>query len=679
MATYEDLSEPKIDQAAGTDGDKPLGPYQQDDEKLIDIIMRWYRDASKFKAPILKKRKTDHQMYAGKQYAQPDVDAAKLIKRVQLTINMILSIICAVEGEERTDRQEMKFYGNGEDDDNAANALNLILKWIMQGCGGEFALSEEFRDGIIAGEGWVVPEVDYFDDPEGLIKLVFVADTEIFDDPLCKTPTSTDSRFIIRVKQMTEDELEARWPGKAAELQAACGLEGFGVESDGKGYRDIYLEPNNTESTKLYDCSTKMWSVMETWWHQIEPGWVVVNEQTGLLEEKTPEEFEALKGQREQEIAGARMQVMQMVAGARQGMAPPSMPAMPGMPQPMMAPPMLPPIPQPLQAKQRPVRRFYQAFTSYKVLLEKQPSPLPRLKRFPYVPFRALFDRDAGEWFGIVRSITDVQKQHNVEQSVIVQLMQHMPKASWMGPKGSFHNKQEWQSKAGQTGQMLEYNGQRGKPEQIVTPPMPRHLVDMASVRPQTMRDISGVNVEMTGQRQGSDAGVVMEMRKKAAKTGLAPIFDNFRHTKIELGKVLLAYIQTYVSIGRRIRVVGPEGAKAAMMTTDMSIGRYDITVEETNSTVNDRIATLNILQTTLPQMMKAGISIPPDFIDLMPMPPHVRDAWKRQMAWQMTLNNQLPPPGWEPGMSIPMPGMPGMPPGAPPGAPPAPAQPPQQ
>jgi hypothetical protein len=84
-------------------------------------------------------------------------------------------------------------------------------------------------------------------------------------------------------------------------------------------------------------------------------------------------------------------------------------------------------------------------------------------------------------------------------------------------------------------------------------------------------------------------------------------------------------------------------------MTEQMQLGRYDITVEETDATVNDRIATLNILQTTLPMMVKSGMPITPEFVDLMPMPPHVRDAWKRQIAWQMTLNNQLPPAGWQP------------------------------
>ena len=136
---------------------------------------------------------------------------------------------------------------------------------------------------------------------------------------------------------------------------------------------------------------------------------------------------------------------------------------------------------------------------------------------------------------------------------------------------------------------------------------------------------------------------------------------------------VLLAYMQTYISAGRRMRILGPEGSSYVDMTEQMQLGRYDVTVEETNSTINDRMATLGVMQTTLPQLAKAGVPVPPSIIDLMPMQPHIRDDWKRLMEWNMLTSGQMPPPGWQPGMPLPLPpAPPGMPPGGP-GAPPPP------
>jgi hypothetical protein len=668
---------------------EPIGPFQMDDAGLLKQLLAWFKEAADALVEERKKRKIDWRFYAGDQWEQDDragngkADA----KRPKLTLNLVLSIISAVAGEERTNRQEMKFYGEGQEDDKGAYRINRIVKWIMDQCGGQFSLSKQFLSMLVCGEGWVVPEVDYFEDPNGKIKLLVVDEEEMYPDPLDTDETAGGSRHLTRVRMMSEDEGNARWPGFKEKVRQSCLERGIGPETDGSGTGDIYAASNDTKSPKLYDARRKMWAVMETWWHQIEPGWIVVNEETNLLEEKTDEEFQAMKAEREQAqkdwltsimapppmpAPGQNMTAMPMPAP--NPAAPPIMGPSPAMGAPAMGPPPMAPAPKALQATQRPIRRFYQAFWAHDTLLESKPSPLPRLKRFPYVAFRALYDKANKEWFGITRPILDPQRQHNVEQSTIVELIQLMPKASWMAPKGAYHDKPKWETGLATPGTMLEYNAQRGKPEAISPPPVPRHLIDMAFQRPQSMREISGVNVEMTGQRQGSDPGVVMEQRQKAAKTVLAPIFDGFRQTKMQLGRVILAYIQAYITVGRQLRVLGPEGAEYVPMTEDMAEGDFDLTVDETNETVNDRIATLTIMQTTLPTLMKAGIPVPASFIDMLPMPPHIRDEWKRMVSWQLLTSGQLPPPGWQPGQpdprTMPPPGL--APPAAPQPAPPA-------
>ena len=660
MADELELPRAEVEESAKHEAaEGELTTFQLEDDELIKKLTEWLKESAEHKKKILQRRKHDWKMYNGDsqnngQWDDGDVRIYEGQKRPRLTQNMILTIIAAVAGEERTNRQEMKFYGNEQGDDGAAHGLNGILKWIMQSGMGEFALSRMFLSDIVAGEGWVVPVVDFFEDPEGMIKLEEVDEDEMYDDPLAKCPVSSDSRRMSRSKLLSPDEIFGRWPEKKNDIvskAASLGIGLAGAETDNMGAKDIYLTPADVGSMKLYDAKKKMFSVMETWWWQIEDGMVVVDEATGMLVEKSIEEFAEMEAQRKLEQQAALQSALTAMTQPAPLMATTALAGAPAMPQPdPMA--MIPP---PLQATQRKIKFFYQAFWMNGVLLEKSQSPLKDLKRCPYVPARAIWDKGEAEWKGLVRFIIDSQKQHNVEQSSIVQLIQLMPKSSWMAPKGAFHNKHEWQTKLATPGAMLEYNQTKGKPEPIKQPELPRHLIDMAMTRPQAMREISGVNVDMMGQRVGNDPMVAMEMRQKAAKTVLAPIFDNFRMSKIALGKVMLAFIQTYVKAGRRVRVLGEEGALYAQMTEQAQLGKYDVTVEETNATVNDRIATLNILQTTLPQMMKAGIGITPSFIDLMPMPPHVRDDWKRQIAWEMTLANKIPPPWWQPGMGMPV------------------------
>jgi hypothetical protein len=640
--------------------DKPLGIYQLADDELVKRLRSLLKSAVDHHSKRRADRKKEWAAVANEQWEDGDKTRMSGQKRTTLTLNLLQTMLAAVEGEERTNRQEIKFYGEEEGDDLSAAAWNRVLKWVMDQCGGEFALSSQFRSGAAVGEGWVVPDVDFFEDPEGKIKLVFVDEDEMYADPLATDPTADDARHLFRAQMKEEDEIDARWPDKLDELKLKMLEEEPGHETDGKGYPDIYLTPGDTNGPKIYDKNDRQWMIVEGWWTQIEPGVVVVNEQTGMLEEVSPEDFEGMKAE--------RLAAQQDWLKAKLNPTPIATPVgiMASDPGPM--PPML-------QSKNRMVRRYYQAFFCGDVLLEKRCCEIKNLRRYPYVRFGAMFDKAKRHWYGLLLAAMDVQRQHNVEQSAIIQLIQQMPHASWLAPKGGYHNKNEWETKLAQPGKLLEYNATRGKPEQIETPAVPRHLVELAMSRPQQLREITGINSEMTGQRT-PDAGVVLEMRKKAATTVLAPLFDNYRRSKVEVGKVLLCYMQTYISPGRRLRVIGNGKAGWVTATTDMTEGRFDLKVEEANASINDRLETLTVLQTTLPQLLKMGVPVPPDIVDLLPMNPDLRAEMKRFVAWQLTTSGMMPPPDWQPGMPAPLPALPAPTNQPPPGAePPPPAQ----
>jgi hypothetical protein len=93
---------------------------------------------------------------------------------------------------------------------------------------------------------------------------------------------------LFRAQMKEEDEIDARWPGKIDELKLKMLEEEPGQETDGKGYPDIYLTPGDTNGPKIYDKDDRQWMIVEAWWTQIEPGVVVLNEQTGELEEVEP-------------------------------------------------------------------------------------------------------------------------------------------------------------------------------------------------------------------------------------------------------------------------------------------------------------------------------------------------------------------------------------------------------
>jgi hypothetical protein len=170
MADLETMAPGEDPQVTSPDAEtpnKPVGLFQMDDDDVVKRLRQWFKDDLEHNNERRKERKKEWAALAGKQWEQADLTRMSGQKRTTLTLNLLQTMLAAVEGEERTNRQELHFYGEEEGDDVSAAAWNRLIKWIMDQCGGEFSLSTAFRHGSAVGEGWVVPDVDFYDDPRG--------------------------------------------------------------------------------------------------------------------------------------------------------------------------------------------------------------------------------------------------------------------------------------------------------------------------------------------------------------------------------------------------------------------------------------------------------------------------------------------------------------------------------
>jgi hypothetical protein len=285
-----------------------------------------------------------------------------------LTLNYVLPTICAIEGEERSNRQQIKVYGFDDgDDDRGAYAFNLLIRSVMNENNGEYGVSNAFRHSAICGTGWLHPDVDYWADPEGMIVVRHVDEDEIVNDSQDSSPDASDSRRLTRQRWLAEDQINAMFPDGVEKIENFAqggdpsSEEFVGVrEGDGRGYRDIYSEPEQND-TKVYDCQRKEWLVLEHWWYEIVPGFVARNNDSGELEELTIDEGHAIQKQEQEAQANWPMERLSA--------------ALTGQP--------IPPQPVPTQMMERPIRQYFQAFTCGGVMLHKQPSPIPEARAHP--------------------------------------------------------------------------------------------------------------------------------------------------------------------------------------------------------------------------------------------------------------------------------------------------------
>jgi hypothetical protein len=602
-------------------------------------VRRWYHEAFAHEKDARDQEEEDIRFYAGHQWQDEHINVRKAEGRPAITVNYCLPIVNAVTGEERLNRQQITIYGRdpGPQDDVGGYVMSELIRWIMYGSNGDYGVSKAFRSAAITGRGWIEVKVNWLDDPEGDIEVRNVPSKEMYVDPVSTEEDLSDARFIVRERWLTEDEIEAMWPDKIEDvkkLRARWGSQEGSTYFEPAPGSDKYGKSNH----KVYNEKEGTWQCLEAWHWEVMPGHIVLNDQTGQLEELTNDELGVVTQERDEQINQA------MAQNAMAQMMPPTMDPMTGMPMPVPQAP----IPAPIQSKPRPIKRFFQGFLIGDVVMQRGQSPHKLLKRFPYIPVLGMRDDHKECWFGLIRPIKDPQRQHNVEQSAVLQWTQQMPKGGWMAPKGSFVDRQKWEQKSAQPGFIGEYNANRGKPEPIRPPTLPRHVLELAPTRLQNMRDISGVNVDLMGNNVKDSPGVVMELRRKQALTVLQTLFDNLRLARRTLGQVLIAFIQQYMADGRQVRVVGQPNAQFVVAAKDLQFAKFDAVVEDSPDSPTDKMATMYILQTTLPILAKMGIPIPPSFVDLLPISPHIRQEW-RQLIQASMMPPAAPPPGGVP------------------------------
>lgn len=159
-----------------------------------------------------------------------------------------------------------------------------------------------------------------------------------------------------------------------------------------------------------------------------------------------------------------------------------------------------------------------------------------------------------------------------------------------------------------------------------------------------SIRDTSGVNLELLGLADRDQPGVLEAQRKKAGITILAHMFDSLRLMRREIGRQLLYYIQENMSDGRLARVVGDGMKQYIPLTRDITAGEYDVEVDESPTSPNQKDQVFAALTQILPGIMKAGVPVPPDILDYMPLPSTLIDKWKQYIQQQQAAHQQQTP-----------------------------------
>jgi len=286
-------------------------------------------------------------------------------------------------------------------------------------------------------------------------------------------------------------------------------------------------------------------------------------------------------------------------------------------------------------------RRIYkQAFLGKKILGDVKKGPGG--KNFTWHCITGERNRSKGTWFGMVHIMKDPQGWANKWLSQTLHILNTTAKGGIVAEKDAFADMREAQDTWAQPdGITWAAKGAISNNKVMAKPGigLPTGYINLLEFAISSIRDVTGINMELLGMRDANQPGILEAQRKQAAMTILGTLFDSLRRFRKRVGRVRLHYIQEYFSDGRLIRIKGPDAITLEPLLADKTAGRYDVIIDDAPTSPNQKQETWGMIQTMLPAIR--DLLTPEAVIALLeysPLPTQLVETFK-----QLALN---PKPG---------------------------------
>ncbi len=573
------------------------------------IFKSWFKADARHSKDWREKAKEDFGFVAGDQWSTEDQAYLKSQNRTPLVFNRTLTIIKAIAGMEINGRHEIAYIPRKLEDAEIDELLTGASKWMADECDGEDEESEAFTNSAICGMGWTEHRMDYEVEPQGKYIENDVDPLEMYWDRTAKKKNIVDARRLMRAKVVPLYDAMQMFPGKnRSQLDARWAYQNETATPE-KTLEERRVR--NENSSGPLDDMDEVTLVQVQWWER-EECWCVADPATNKMLQISNDEYDKLKAR--------HAQVQQIMSGTMSGFQP-----------------------QQLHAVKSRRKVYKQAFLGSEVL-EVGHAPWP--DGFTFTCITGELHRIKRTWFGVVRTLRDPQMWGNKWLSQILHILNSTAKGGIVAETDAFEDQTQAEEQWAQPGGIVwaAKNAISGPKPKIMDKPGAGSFagyMELLTLAINATRDVSGINLELLGQKDINQPGILEAMRKQAGMTVLATVFDALRRMRKIVGRIRLFFIQNFLSDGRVIRITGQQGAQAVRLLRDKTLGEYDVVVADTPTSPNMKEQNWSIISQLLPAF-KDQLMARPDVFMVCSITRRCRSGWWRPSSRPLTIRRLI-------------------------------------
>lgn len=432
--------------------------------EIVDDQWRWWARIRDWHTQNVELMLRNDKFYRGDQWEAGDLEKLREEGRPALTINMVLSTVNTLIGEHATKRAQVGFEPSRGGAEGTSACLHKLWEIVENRNGFFYEEQEVFANGLVQRRGWFDARVEVCEEQfTPVIRIRSMDPTEIVFDPDAKRYSMEDWSFVGRTWFASLDDIITDYGVSEDQVSALMAMgedNAYGVDAmlyahttfggmDSSSVSYLGEEDSAKTSRKRFRMLEREYRVRTTTYAFVDP-------RTGDKRD-VPMSWDQ-----------ERMHAFAAQAG--------------------------------LLVHRGSKNRIRWVVTAGNVLIHDDWSPYRTFTKRPYFPYFR-----PGNPFGVVDNLISPQEQLNKIASQELHVINTTANSGWSVPKGSLVNMttEDLKKHGSQTGVVLEYNPQKGKPEKIQPNQIPAALDRAETKALANLMNISGVNPQSPTREPG--------------------------------------------------------------------------------------------------------------------------------------------------------------------------------